>query len=396
MLVGAAFLIALGFGLMAPVLPTFVADKAAAVFPDAAVTATSFLMSSFAIIRLLWATPAGAIANRIGEKQTYVWGIWLCALSTTLIAFAEDYWSLLLFRSFGGVGSVMFTVSSMGLLIRIAPVHMRGRVSALYGGSFLVGNVIGPAFGGLMAGFGVRVIFLTYAAMLVFAGLVMALFMPATVSSRADAEEAKREMPLGEALRNRAFWANLVGSFGNGWGNFGVRFVLTPLLIVRVLGAEEWLAGAAMAVYAIGNAVALPVASSYADRVGRRGTSVIGLAASGLFLALLGQAPNAWVALVVCLLGGLGTGVCSPAMNAVVADVIGSERSGGRVIAVSQMVTDVGAILGPLAAGYLVDASGYGLAFGLSGAILLLGAASWLAAPETLPRSEQRRDTMPR
>ncbi|BAS17540.1 hypothetical protein AHiyo8_58430 [Arthrobacter sp. Hiyo8] len=67
----------------------------------------------------------------------------------------------------------MFTVAAMGLLIRLAPPESRGRVSGAYASAFLIGSVLGPVVGGLLAGFGLRVPFLAYAAALVLAALVV-------------------------------------------------------------------------------------------------------------------------------------------------------------------------------------------------------------------------------
>jgi MFS family permease len=77
-----------------------------------------------------------------------------------------------------------------------------------------------------------------------------------------------------------------------------------------------------------------------------------------------------------------------PAQQAAVADVIGRGRSGGKVLAVFQMAADTGAIIGPVVAGLIADRLGYGWAFGLTGAVLLVTAAAWLPAREPLkPRN---------
>ena len=76
------------------------------------------------------------------------------ALSTGACAFAQTYWQLLLFRSLGGFGSAMFTVSSLGLMIRISPPDARGRVAGHVRQAFLVGSVGGPVLGSLTVGLG--------------------------------------------------------------------------------------------------------------------------------------------------------------------------------------------------------------------------------------------------
>ena len=49
----------------------------------------------------------------------------------------------------------------------------------------------------------------------------------------------------------------------------------------------------------------------------------------------------------------------------------------------AQMSADLGAISGPLLAGLVVDTAGYGWAFVVTGAVILLGAIAWWRAPET-------------
>lgn len=95
---------------------------------------------------------------------------------------AGDYWQLLIFRALGGIGSTMFTVSAMGLVIRIAPVDSRGRVSGLYATSFLLGSISGPLVGGLLVGFGLRVPFVIYAIALVIAAAVVFISLKGRIS----------------------------------------------------------------------------------------------------------------------------------------------------------------------------------------------------------------------
>ena len=56
----------------------------------------------------------------------------------------------------------MFSVSSLGLMIRISPPDARGRVAGLFSSAFLVGSVGGPLLGSLTAGLGLRAPFVIY------------------------------------------------------------------------------------------------------------------------------------------------------------------------------------------------------------------------------------------
>ncbi|WP_414640563.1 MFS transporter [Arthrobacter sp.] len=377
----AAFLIALGFGLVAPVLPQF-----ATTF-DVGATAAAVIVSIFAFMRLLFAPAGGALIGRLGERPVYVAGLLIVAASTAACAFAQSYWQLLVFRGLGGAGSVMFTVASMALVVRLAPPESRGRVSGAYASAFLIGNVCGPIVGGLLAGFGLRVPFLAYAGALVLAALVVQTQLSHVPGSARGAATGEPAMKLGEAVRDSAYRAALASSFANGWATFGVRMATVPLFAVTALGSGPGAAGWALAVFAAGNALALTVSGRLADSLGRKPMMVAGLVVTGAATSGIGLTQGLGWFLAASMLAGVGAGMLNPAQQAAVADVIGRERSGGPVLAAYQMTSDIGAILGPVLVGLLADRFGYSWAFAATGAVLLAAALGWLAARETVQRT---------
>lgn len=376
-MLAAAFLIALGFGLVAPVLPQF-----ATTF-GVGNTEASVIVAIFAFMRLVFAPAGGALIGRLGERPVYVTGLLIVAASTAACAFAQDYWQLLLFRGLGGAGSVMFTVASMALVVRLAPPESRGRVSGAYASAFLIGNVCGPIVGGLLAGFGLRVPFLAYAAALVVAAVVVQTQLSHQRRGSGPRQE-RADMPLPEALAEGTYRTALVSSFVNGWATFGVRMATVPLFAVAALGAGPEAAGFALAVFAAGNAAALTFSGRLADTLGRKPMMVAGLLVAGASTAAIGFTTGLGWFLAASALAGIGSGLFGPAQQAAVADVIGNGRSGGKVLAVYQMTSDVGAIVGPVLAGVLADRLGYGWAFGVTGGIMVVAACSWLATRESL------------
>ncbi len=376
-LVSAAFVIALGFGLVAPVLPQFAKSF------DVGTTAASVIISAFALFRLVFAPAGGRLVDLVGERWVYLTGLLIVAVSTGACAFAADYWQLLVFRGLGGIGSTMFTVSAMGLLVRLADPASRGRVTGLYSSAFLVGNILGPVLGGLLAGFGLRVPFLVYAAALIVAMLVVGILLKDVHTDGPEGADAKPRMELREALAHRTYRAALASKFANGWSSMGVRVALVPLFAVAI-GAGEGMAGVALAVFAVGNAVAIIPAGRIADTRGRRPMVLAGLVVTGLGTAALGLSTGSALLVVTSFIAGAGAGLLNAPQQAAVADLIGAERSGGSVLAGFQMLSDVGAILGPIAAGALAEHVSFPVAFGVTGAICLLAALPWVRAPETL------------
>lgn len=376
-LVAAAFMIAIGFGIVAPVLPQFAQSF------DVSVTAAAVVVSAFAFTRLMFAPLSGWLVERMGERRTYILGILIVAASSAACAFAQDYWQLLVYRGLGGIGSTMFTVAAMGLLIRLAPPQARGRISSLYAGSFLLGNIAGPAVGGLLAGLGLHLPFLVYAAALVLVAILVATMLPAVVPSKVRSTAVKEILPLRTALALPAYRAVLTSGFANGWSAFGIRMALVPLFATAALGAGPEVAGISLAVFAIGTGVALTFSGKLTDSWGRKPMILAGLAVNGIAMGVLGFTGNEFWFFVVSAIAGLGSGLMGPAQQATVADVIGNERSGGKVLATFQMSSDLGAIIGPIAAGFLVDAFSYGPAFLMATAVALVSFLFWLPAKDT-------------
>lgn len=379
-LVGGAFLVAVGYGMVAPILPVFVRTF------DVGIAAASLVISVFALSRLVFAPVAGRVVGRFGELPAFVVGVGIVAATSAACAFAAAYWQLIALRAIGGIGSTMFTVAALSLLVRLSPPALRGRASGWWATGFLLGNIAGPILGGGLAVLDLRAPFLIYAGALV---LVIAICGPLLRGRTAEVVEpgATPVLParFADAVREPAYRAALVGSFANGWAVFGVRVALVPLFVVEALEQPESWSGIALAVFAAGSAAMLVLSGRVADRRGRRLPIITGLVVSAGSTAVIGFVTDpAWF-LVLSLVAGLGSGFLNPPLNAVVADVIGGRARGGTVLAGFQMAGDLGAIIGPVVAGLLAERIGFTAAFGVTGAVLVIGLLAWLRAPETLP-----------
>lgn len=379
-LVAANLAIALGFALVAPALPTFAKSF------DVSVTAATVVVSSFAVARLLFAPVSGRLVTLLGEQRVYLAGLAIVAVTTGACAFATAYWQLIMFRTLSGIGSTMFTVSAIGLLIRITPAPLRGRASGLWGASFLLGNVLGPLIGGGLITISLRAPFLVYAASLFVAMIIVWLFLRHSTLRAADEAADVPVASLRAALRHRTYLAALASSFANGWTVFGVRMALTPLFITEVLHREDAFAGTAFAVFGAGNVVMLLVSGRLSDKLGRKPVVLAGLVLAGFGTIWLGFTESVPAFLIATVVGALGTGLLTPPQQAAVADIIGNDARGGQVLAAFQMTMDIGAVLGPVAAGLLADQLSYTAAFVVTGVLYLAAALAWLPARETAPR----------
>ena len=302
-LIASAFVIALGFGLILPVLPQFAQSF------GVGATASSIVVSAFAFFRLVFAPAGGRLIARMGERPIYLLGLVIVAISTGATAFAQNYWQLLVFRGVGGIGSVMFTVSAVALMVRLAPPTIRARVSSAYASAFLFGGILGPVVGGLLGNLGLRVPFIVYAVALLVAATVVGVFLREASLRPADGAPVLPVMTVRDAWRDSAYRASIGSAFANGWANFGVRNAILPLFAAVVIGKEPWVAGTALAVFAAGNAVGLTVSGRLSDRLGRRPFIIGGLLISGVATAVTGFANDLPTLVVLSVVAGVGAGL---------------------------------------------------------------------------------------
>ena len=383
-----AFCVALGFGILAPAIPVFAKSFG--------VTATqaSAVISVFAFMRLIGAVPAGWLVDRIGERSVLITGLTIVAVSSALAGFSTTFGQLLGFRGIGGLGSAMFTVSAMALLLRSVGPEQRGRAAGAFQGGFLLGGVAGPAVGGIVTGISIRLPFFVYAATLGAAVVVVVTMMAhthlrekdPTAPVLTDPEEAKGWRQLVHALRDRAYVTALAVNLGNGFTSFRLRSAIVPLFVVYSLGLRPSWTGYGLLAAAVVQAVLLLPAGRMADTRGRKPALIIGTGATALgfvALALTGAIPAFLGAMAVL---GVGAAFLSSAPAAVVGDITGGRRS-GPIVATFQMMSDVGAVSGPIIAGLIVDSTGsYEAGFLVGAGVIAVAFVLATLMPETLRR----------
>ncbi|MGV0387960.1 MFS transporter [Corynebacterium sanguinis] len=370
-LTAAAFIIALGYGFIAPILPQFTASF------GVSMVAAGAVVSVFAAARLIGAPGAGILVDKVGSRPVYITGLLIVAVATFLVAFAQAYWHVFALRFIAGFGSTMFTLSAQALIVRVAPPMIRGRASAVYASAFLLGNIIGPVIGALLASLGFRIPFAVYG-IGVGAAAILVWILTSTPRGRVVLPPKLPPMRLSEAISLPTYQSLLTSGFAYGWANFGARVSVLPLFAASVFANGSAAAGLALTAFALGTAVTLQFSGRLADAVGRKPLIIAGLAATTVFTGSLGLATHVWSLLLLSVLAGVGGGLMNPAQQATLADLIGNERSGGKALSTFQMTMDAGQICAPIVVGMLAEVYGFGVAFASCGALTLASLIVWL------------------
>ncbi len=390
-----AFCVALGFGLLLPALPVF-----ARTFDVSALQASA-VISVFALARFVTAPVAGTLVDRLGERLVLGTGLFIVAGSSLAAGFSQSYLQLIVLRGVGGLGSSMFTVSALALLLRVVDDTQRGRASSAYQGGFLLGGVAGPAVGGLVVAWSIRAPFFVYAATLIVAGIVALVFLAnSRLHEREEmvsGGEAGKLETLRLALKDGAYRAALAVNLITGFLILGLRSSVVPLFVTEGMQKGASLTGIGFLVAAGFQAVLLLPAGRLSDTAGRRkamlygtiGTTIGMIALTATDIAVNGWGTTAVAGTALFLLAmaiqGVASAFLGSAPTAVVGDIMGGKR-GGIVVATFQMMNDFGVILGPLVAGLLVDLFDFDWAFAAAAGLSLIAVIFVWLMPETLNR----------
>lgn len=372
-----AFFVAVGFGVLIPVLPVFAKSF------QVGNVLVGLVVSVFAFLRLITSPFCGKIAEWLGERTTLALGIFIVAASSAAAGLATTYWALLLMRGIGGIGSAMFTVSAMTMLLKAAPPAMRGRAVGFFQSGFLIGGMTGPAVGGILSTISLTAPFFFYAFTLAIAGTVglVRLSKPDHHAAAGTSVEAIR--PLRAVAADPRYQAACVANLAQGWNNFGVRNSLIPILVVEVLMRAPAYTGYAFAVAAVVQTIALAPVGRFVDQVGRRPAMIGGGLLGAVSMLAIPAAPNLWVLIGLLCLGGIAAAALGTAPAAAVGDAAGAK--GGTPVAIFSMFADLGAILGPILAGLLADTVGMTAAFAVGAGLLALGAVISVRMPPGVP-----------
>ncbi len=365
-----ALMITIGHGVLVPILPLYAADF------EISYVLIGLVLAGEGIGTLIADVPTGLMQRRFGDKQVMMVGLLVKALSILLLFFAASVWVVLLLRLISGFGRSMYTVSAHVYVTNNVSLGQRGKAISMYGGTFRFGGFIGPALGGIVAGFlGLRAAFMA-------AGLVTGLgFILIALFTR----NRKRESPAVESGRShhlpiRAMLLSnyrVLASAGTAqiFGQMirAGRTVIIPLFAADVLG---------LAVDQIGLIVSLSVAVDFSlflvagwlmDRFGRKFAIVPCFGIQALGMALVPFATDFASLLFAATLIGVGNGLGAGSMMTLGAD-LSPARSRGEFLGLWRLIGDLGQTGGPLVVGLVAD-------------MLVLSSAIWVIAGSGLVAS---------
>lgn len=344
----------LGFGALVPSLPVY-----AQTF-GVPVSAIGMAVGIYGLARFVVALPAGKLSDWAGRRPTIALGGLISGLGNLWCAYATGYPEFLIARFVAGFGAGLIVTTGHVVLADISTPEKRGRMLAIYQGTFIFAVGIGPLPGGLLAEhYGLAAPFVG-TGLASLAAMVVAWFMvPETRAfAQSRAGDAGVMPPFLTQLRLMAaqtgYMLVCLIAFVNAFVRTGGLFAVVPLMAVMDYGMTTGEVGLAMVLGSVGGLLAAYPAGALSDRYGRRAIIVPSTIATGATMLLFCYAPDAlWFGLGF-VLWGIATLVGGAAPAAYAGD---SAPKGMNAAALStfRMAGDAAYVLGPFAMGLMVD-----------------------------------------
>ncbi|MGY4539247.1 multidrug resistance protein [Mucilaginibacter sp. UYNi724] len=352
-LVFIAIINSMGFGIIIPLLYPY--GKKFGVTEH-----TIGLLTAAYSIAQFFATPVlGSLSDRFGRKPLLIFSLIGTCASFILFGFAESIFVLFAARILDGLTGGNISVAQ-AMVSDISSPKERAKNFGILGSAFGFGFVIGPAIGGVLSKFGMKVPFFFAAGIAILGVLLTLFFLKETNQNKGGQSSSKKpnfsfaslytilKMPVvGTAiftgfLLTMAQFTMLIGfqtfsvdelklnptQIGLFYGGFGVSGILMQMLvpaIKKVISSQ---------------AVILLISTLFC-----LGMMVLAGFATGLMLFAVSVG-----------IYGLFNGLRNPMLNAIIADR--NEGDGkGEVMGVNQSYASIGQTLGPVTAGLITAIS---------------------------------------
>lgn len=352
-------------------------------------TELGWVVTAFGLGRLAMDLPAGRLADKVDPLRLFTLAALVMGLASGLLAAAPSLPWVLVAALLLGAGSATSNTTGMTAMSGSAPADRRGSAMALYSGSLLVGQALGPVIGGLAAAAGTWRTAATAAAGLgLLVAVGSALARRGGTGSRIERARRERPEPSGPPL---SAVQHLV--------LFGVAFTVfftigaMPQTLIPVIGAEDLGLGSAAIGLALGagglsRMVGAGLTGAVSDRISRRAALLpcLVLQAGGVALLAVGDAAVWWLLAIIAMsLGSSG--------HAVGATMLGDRARPaelGRTLGRYRFAGDIGLVAGPVLAAWIFEVGGRGAAIATVCGVLVAMVLAATTLPETSPRSGRR------
>ncbi len=338
----------MGWGLIIPVMPKLISELKH-IPVNVASSEGALLIAAYAVTQFLFAPVIGNLSDRYGRRPVLLSSLLGFGIDYIILALAPTYGWLFLGRIIAGITGASFTTAS-AYIADISTPETRAKNFGMIGAAFGLGFVIGPALGGLLAGWGIRAPFYAAAVLCLLNALYGYFVLPESLDKEHRRKfEWKRANPFGslQFLRKNPGISGLAFCFfliymaaqsvqGN-WSFFTIyRF-----------GWTEGMVGISLAVVGVlVGAVQAGLTRVVNPKLGNEKSIYLGLFLYTIGLVLFGVATEGWMMFAFLIPYCLG-GIAGPSLQATLAGHVAQNQQGELQGALTSLMS-LTTIFGPL------------------------------------------------
>lgn len=117
-------------------------------FPTYPIGDLSWVLNAYNIVFAAFLVAAGKLADLLGRKRMFIWGVLLFTAASWLCALANTVEQLVTFRILQGIGAALLVPASLALVVEGFEVARRAHGVGLWGAAAAIASGLGPPIGG--------------------------------------------------------------------------------------------------------------------------------------------------------------------------------------------------------------------------------------------------------
>jgi MFS family permease len=368
------FIDLLGFGIVVPYLPSYAVEK---------FKATNFevglLMASFSFMQFIFAPIWGGLSDRKGRRPILIMSLAGASLSYWILGIANTLPLLFFSRLLSGTAAANISTAQAYVSDTTTPEN-RAKGMGMIGAAFGLGFIFGPAIGGGLS-------HVNYALPAYFGCGLSALAMGMAVFLLPESLQPSRDKVAGgRQIGPRA----ILKAFTHPHLSllFVIFFIFTfsfscyettfPLVGLKKFGFHPAQIGLWFAyVGVVTAAIQGGLIGRLAKRYGERKLIILGVVLTIIGVVFIPYSPSMIILGAVLLSLGIGAGITNPSLSSFIS-LSAKATEQGSVLGMSQSLSSLARILGPIWGGFGMQHWGFGFPYLTCGGLLALALLSGL------------------
>ena len=323
------FLDILGIGIVVPILAKLV-ETLHGGGTDAAAPIYGLMVAVYCLMQFLCAPLLGSLSDQVGRRPVILVALFGAGLDYFLLAWAPSLGWFFVGRVIAGMTGANFSAAT-AYIADVSPPEKRAANFGLVGAAFGLGFIVGPAIGGLLGEYSLRLPFIVAGSITLLNWLYGYIVLPESLAAKNRRKFSWRaanpvaslkglgRSPLILGLAVSVFLLNvahyvyqsvwvLYTGYRYGWGprEVGISLVVVGIMSALVQGV---------------------LARKILPKLGERKAMMIGLVVMLVEMVGFGMAWEAWQLYALIIFGSLG-GLAGPAMQGLMSRSVGDDEQG--------------------------------------------------------------------